>query len=1153
MDSRTLLDYVLFQLTPTRTRCDLVIFAGNKNEKLASGLLEPFLSHLKSAKDQISKGGYSITLRPTSNNATWFTKATLERFERFVSTPEVLERFVTIETEITQIEDSILLNEQANGQIEALEGNMSAAGGNSKGLAGQDKVESNGSGDATQVENSKVHLLRALETRRAVLRKEQAMAYARALVSGFEMDYIDDLISFSDAFGANRLREACNNFMELCNKKSNDGIWMDEVAAMQAFSPEFSYLGTSGIIIAGEGNDGGLFSKQPNGQVDAPASDSTTSPGSLETNSDNGLPKATTAQSTQVPPWAQYMHNFQGPAFQQFPPYQGYFYPGMQVPQSYFPGNVPRPSSTEDSSLGHYADDNWKSKSFSKNKEKVSNGRRERASKHSDSNEPSHSSSASDSEDYDDDRRRHSLDQWPKKSGKRSSRKVVIRNINYITSKRSGEKEGASDVDSSDEDGYIDADSLKQQVDEALGSFDKRHKPTSGKNRKRDGIKKHNNEADGLADQDNENISTAKSEGEKRTQEWDVFQNLLMKDAEADSTVTDMSQRTGDNQEYMTNKISGEEKSSFNIEAEVMPRNRSIATDAFLFEKRSVADEGIPNTANFEDGENVHAVLKRDSTNEELLLSQRVVGSELYSQAPVSDWGSESSIMKSQKEEDWFSSNRTGISGERAMFNGDDTLSYTAEPLQIKESNKDVLVDDSFMIQSEPTCGPYIAEQKTDIFLEADIAGANLYDNSRPDDPQDKMKASNAYEPDDLYMVLGRDSAAEQVAALWNPEMDYNNNSIVEALEKQSDVELNDSVDDKKLQNGKLTKTTTGGKVPNKLVKSKVTAGSLGRSKSDLLSNTRNTPSRSKTMVHRSKVDQEEENRKKLEELRIQRQKRIAERSSTKTSPTVTSRMTTKENKKATMSANDGDKKVQASVEEPKQLHKPVFRSSTIDRLAAARMSDLRSSSESKVGQTKKTSIKESGPRNKKVNQEKLKLSDKKTGAKNSNGYSSISNIPESDDMTAVKSLQKEQIRPKSTPRVFHEDAEEIKELRSISSIQENGRERGFTLHTEDHSAQTETSRVNVVEISKASTDDYTGSTPQMTGNPLPSTTSNINEDVIVSEKLLSPITVSEISIQPLKSDTSPEYYSRKKWNNDETSPKISKGFRKLLLFGRKS
>jgi hypothetical protein len=57
---------------------------------------------------------------------------------------------------------------------------------------------------------NRIRLQRVLETRKAVLRKEQAMAYARALVAGFELDYIDDLISFADAFGASRLRyEGC--------------------------------------------------------------------------------------------------------------------------------------------------------------------------------------------------------------------------------------------------------------------------------------------------------------------------------------------------------------------------------------------------------------------------------------------------------------------------------------------------------------------------------------------------------------------------------------------------------------------------------------------------------------------------------------------------------------------------------------------------------------------------------------------------------------------------------------------------------------------------------------------------------------------------------------------------------------------------------
>lgn len=53
---------------------------------------------------------------------------------------------------------------------------------------------------------ARICLQRTLETRKVLLRKEQAMAYARALVAGFEMDNMDDLILFADTFGASRLR-----------------------------------------------------------------------------------------------------------------------------------------------------------------------------------------------------------------------------------------------------------------------------------------------------------------------------------------------------------------------------------------------------------------------------------------------------------------------------------------------------------------------------------------------------------------------------------------------------------------------------------------------------------------------------------------------------------------------------------------------------------------------------------------------------------------------------------------------------------------------------------------------------------------------------------------------------------------------------------
>ncbi|RZC65410.1 hypothetical protein C5167_009096 [Papaver somniferum] len=178
MDSNVHLDYALFQLTPTRTRY---------------------------AKEQIPKGGYSIKLCPPSSNSSWFSKGTLERFVRFVSTPEVLERFVTIEAEISQIEVSIQTNESSNTN----EGTASVADGNAKKaiVPYKPKAESNESTDeVAQGENSKIRLQRVLETRKKVLRKEQAMAYARAFVAGFDMDWIDDLILFSDAFGALRLR-----------------------------------------------------------------------------------------------------------------------------------------------------------------------------------------------------------------------------------------------------------------------------------------------------------------------------------------------------------------------------------------------------------------------------------------------------------------------------------------------------------------------------------------------------------------------------------------------------------------------------------------------------------------------------------------------------------------------------------------------------------------------------------------------------------------------------------------------------------------------------------------------------------------------------------------------------------------------------------
>ncbi|KAF2313997.1 hypothetical protein GH714_021401 [Hevea brasiliensis] len=266
MKSSTRLDSAVFQLTPTRTRCDLVISANGKTEKIASGLVNPFLAHLKTAQDQMAKGGYSIILEPEpGNEATWFTRGTVERFVRFVSTPEVLERVYTLESEILQIEEAIAIqssneigltmeNHKAK-PVECIEGSRPLLNCNEEKAIvlykwpGAHPAEANGS--TTQEGNSKVQLMKVLETRKTVLQKEQGMAFARAVAAGFDVDNLAPLMSFAESFGAARLMDACVRFLGLWKRKHETGQWV-EIEAGEAISSrsDFSAMNASGIVLS---------------------------------------------------------------------------------------------------------------------------------------------------------------------------------------------------------------------------------------------------------------------------------------------------------------------------------------------------------------------------------------------------------------------------------------------------------------------------------------------------------------------------------------------------------------------------------------------------------------------------------------------------------------------------------------------------------------------------------------------------------------------------------------------------------------------------------------------------------------------------------------------------------------------------------------
>ncbi|RYR34141.1 hypothetical protein Ahy_A10g048869 [Arachis hypogaea] len=78
---------------------------------------------------EISKGGFRNDCLPSNNSAFWFSKATFERFVRSVSTPAILERFISLEKEILQIKSSVQANALLMSSASSDEGTVPQANG----------------------------------------------------------------------------------------------------------------------------------------------------------------------------------------------------------------------------------------------------------------------------------------------------------------------------------------------------------------------------------------------------------------------------------------------------------------------------------------------------------------------------------------------------------------------------------------------------------------------------------------------------------------------------------------------------------------------------------------------------------------------------------------------------------------------------------------------------------------------------------------------------------------------------------------------------------------------------------------------------------------------------------------------------------------
>ncbi|KAG7591999.1 hypothetical protein ISN45_Aa01g009660 [Arabidopsis thaliana x Arabidopsis arenosa] len=189
MKPDTVLDYAVFELSPKHSRCELFVWSHEEREKLVSGLIEPFVNHLSVLQSQASQRdqcSVRLEVEQSENGESWFTRRTFERFVQYVNSPEVLERVITSDLEMSQLEAARTLYSQDDGGV----------------------------ADATKKE-----LVRTIDLRLEAIKKDLTTAIAHASANGFDPQTVSDLQHFADRFGAHHLDEACSKYISLSQRR----------------------------------------------------------------------------------------------------------------------------------------------------------------------------------------------------------------------------------------------------------------------------------------------------------------------------------------------------------------------------------------------------------------------------------------------------------------------------------------------------------------------------------------------------------------------------------------------------------------------------------------------------------------------------------------------------------------------------------------------------------------------------------------------------------------------------------------------------------------------------------------------------------------------------------------------------------------------
>ncbi|KAH7277510.1 hypothetical protein KP509_39G054700 [Ceratopteris richardii] len=923
----------------------------------------------------------------------------MERFVRFVSTPEVLERVSSVEVELLELEEttrkqSSETNEgNGAGQVENSSSKIItlqlSPGGKSAGIASLDKpakVSSDG-GEIGSEESSKHRLLRALDARRMMLQKEQGMAFARALAAGFNVDNMDDLISFAECFGAERLKEACIKFMAFVKKRQEAGLGLEDLELMAAESVQADMLYMGGAV---GGNAMGIVWPSPQGNGhDLSHILSASNEGKnilSEANAEQGAEERTGSKpsggdsegAAGVVKGHPMMATWQGQPHNQFipgvPPY-GSLHPGMPNPSFGFTGPVQPgqvglhyPHYMGGPYVPYHDGNGWQAHTSvqphywpGNQASETSDGVHHPSRFHQGFSPPSAREQEiqlstnhagdwhEDGEDYLNDHssefsgrsirrssspRRRSASpmrkvQIGRSGGSKRSGMVVIKNINYITPKpkhQGNKEEDASDnSDSWIEDDESDEDeTLRASIEDAVGIVEGKIHVT------RDGRQRH------------------RKKDRKKTA------SKVIASPAADNDDDDEEEDKKPGSEYVW----------------VIDRQTKGTDDStkFLSEQGNLLENGVKMESPFDPAlENVPVVkkglanVKDSNVGEDPLLSERNGHSRVNQSQSYGMF--EQEHHESKKETVVDDSYMLANSGRSAtMSKGHETMDFdydlsSKERENFQQSEK--LPDDSFIVLERPIeKESTIRDWRMSLNLESEMPI-----NQNPDASESSAPGMRNTEPDDLFMV--QDRISDTYRKSWNSPLDYDmqvlasdlinhgncredneivtagDGSVLEEDEERPSEPVTKKLSEKDAKEKSMKemlqkrKSVAGGRPgrPNPLAEAQLRAEKLRQYKAGL---------------QKSKKEKEEEERKRIEDLRIQRQQRIAARSNStgagpsspspnqasRTRPSI-SKLPSKVPSKGSLlspSVNrerlaNGSRLVHSSMDNPKPTQSPVIRS----------------------------------------------------------------------------------------------------------------------------------------------------------------------------------------------------------------------------------